>query len=168
MLDRPIAALIDDLLAARKTLGGVPDWQTGPYEGEERLLIPLRVDGVSSGADLIITGYPYVGHTKFRIMICAPQCIWRIDYVNDEHHVNSFNRPPDLIEYDFCEPHYHSWPDNRRFSTHNSLPNRLENARIMPADVRSFDSALRWFCGQTNIDQPQNGLIALPPRRRLL
>jgi len=118
MPDRPIAELIDELLAAEKTLGGTPDWQPGPYEGEERLVIPLRVNGVSAAAALIITGYPYIGHTKFRIMLCAPKCVWRIDYATDEHHVNSFNRPPDLLEYDFCEPHYHAWPDNRRFCTH--------------------------------------------------
>ena len=168
MPNRSVADLIDDLLAAQKTFGGEPDWQQSPYEGEERLVIPLRIDGVSSGADLIITGYPYIGHTRFRVMICAPKCVWRIDHAEDEHHINSFNRPADLAEYDLLGPHYHSWPDNRRFCTLNTLPERLENARIMPPDVRTFDTSLRWFCGQTNIDQPEQGLIALPPRRRLL
>lgn len=168
MADRPIAALISDLLAARKTLEGAPDWKDGPYAGEDRLVMPLRIDGVSVGCDLMISAYPYIGHTKFRIMLCADKCIWRIDHVFDEPHVNSFNRPQDLEEYDFCEPHFHAWTDNSRFATPNSLPDRLENARIMPADVRTFDTALRWFFGQTNIEQPPPGLIVLPPRRRLL
>lgn len=168
MSDRPIAEIIDDLLAAPKTMDGVPDWQDAPYRGEQRIVMPLRIDGVSTGADLLITSYPFIGHTKFRIMINADKCVWRIDHVMDEPHINSFDKPPDLLEFDFNEPHYHSWQDNRRFCTHFSLPNELQNARIMPAHVRTFDSSLRWFCGETNIEQPPNGLIDLPPRRRLL
>ncbi|HUZ32794.1 MAG TPA: hypothetical protein VMV19_11940 [Xanthobacteraceae bacterium] len=168
MADQPIRDLIDQLLGARKTISGVPDWQPAPYEGEERLIMPLRIDGVSCGADLLITAYPLIGQSKYRIMLCAPKCIWRIDHVNDEPHVNSLNRPLDLTEYWFNEPHYHSWQDNRRFCTYFSLPDNLENARIIPLEIRSFDSSLRWFCGQTNIDQPPAGLISLPPRRKLL
>lgn len=168
MQGRPVAELIDSLLAAPKTLGGIPDWREGPYSGEERLIMPLLIDGVSSRAELLVTSYPFFGHSKFRILICAEKCIWRIDHVFDEPHINSFNRPSDLHEYDFCEPHYHSWQDNRRFCTYQSLTQKLFNARIMPVDVRSFDSSFRWFCGQTNIEQPPTGLIALPPRRRLL
>jgi hypothetical protein len=168
MATRPIAELIDDLLAARKTIAGLPNWIEAPYEWEERLLMPLHINGVSGGVDLIVTAYPHFGHSKFRIMICAPKCIWRIDHANDEPHVNSFERPLDLEETDFCEPHYHSWSDNRRFCTHGGLPDKLLNARKMPADVRSFDTSLRWFCGQTNIEQPVVGMITLPPRRRLI
>jgi hypothetical protein len=168
MATRPIAELIDDLLAAPKTIAGLPDWAEAPYQGEERLLMPLQINSVSCGAELIITAYPYLGHSKFRIMICAPKCVWRIDYANNEAHINSFNRPPDLGEYNFCDPYYHSWADNRRFCTQGTLPDKLYNARIMPADVRSFDTASRWFCGETNIEQPSPGWIALPPRRRLI
>jgi hypothetical protein len=168
MATRSIAELIDDLLAAEKTIAGDPDWRIGPYDGEDRLVMPLRIRGVSTGSDLMISAYPYLGNSKFRIMVCAEKCVWRIDHVFDEPHVNSFSRPSDLDEYSFNEPHYHAWSDNRRFCTHQSLPDRLYNARIMPPDVRSFDSSLRWFCGKTNIVQPPHGLIALPPRRRLL
>lgn len=168
MATRPIAELIDDLLAARKTITGIPDWAEAPYQGEERLLMPLRINGLSAGVSLIVISYPVSGHSKFRIMLCAPKCVWRIDYAPNEPHVNSLNRPNDLLEYHFCEPHYHSWSDNRRFCTHQALPERLLNARIMPVDVRTFDTSLRWFCGETNIGQPSPGTIVLPPRRRLL
>ena len=158
---------IDGLLAARKAISGEPNWQD-TYYNEARLIMPLVVDEVSCGADLEIISYPLDGHTRFRVMICAPRCIWRIDHVTDEPHVNSFNRPNDLAEADINGPHYHSWPDNRRFATHSSLPDRLENARVLPAGLQTFDSTLRWFCGETNIEQPPTGLIVLPSRMRLL
>lgn len=161
-----IADLIDDLLVARKTVAGEPDWRD-IYHGESRLVMPLHVGGVSSGSDLHISAYPLIGDSKFRIMLCAPKCVWRVDHVFDELHVNSFNRPADLKELSFSRPHYHAWADNRRFCTHATLPDRLENARILQKPL-SFDSVLRWFCGETNIEQPQSGAIALPQRRDLL
>src|ERR1700757_3886671 len=103
MATRPIAELIDDLLAARKTIEGVPTWAEAPYVGEERLLMPLYVEGASASFYLIITAYPYVGHSRFRIMLCAPKCVWRIDYTIDEPHLNSFDRSADLEEEYFCE-----------------------------------------------------------------
>lgn len=162
-----IAELIDGLLATRKTISGEPDWQD-TYNNQARLIMPLAVEGVSCGADLKVIAYPIDGHSKYSILVCAPKCIWRVDYVTGEPHVNSLSRPDDLSEADINGPHYHSWPDNRRFATHSSLPDRLENARILPAGLQTFDSTFRWFCGETNIDQPPTGLISLPSRMRLL
>ena len=163
----PIAELIDGLLASEKTLGGEPDWQD-TYFDEAKLMMPLLIDGVSVHADFVVLAYPLTGHSKFRLLLNAPRCVWRVDHVHDEPHVNSFDRPSDLEEYDFCAPHYHAWADNRRFSTHATLPDRLENARILPPGLRSFDSVLRWFCGETNIVQPLAGLITLPRRTSLV
>ena len=162
----PIAELIDGLLAAQKTFAGEPDW-IDIYHGESRLVMPLHVGGVSSGSDLKISAYPLIGDAKFRIMLCAPKCVWRVDHVSDEPHVNSFNRPADLEAQSFCQPHYHAWADNRRFCAYATLPDRLENARILPKPW-SFDSVLRWFCGETNIEPPQKGAIVLPQRKNLL
>jgi len=162
-----VAIQIDGLLAAKKTMSGTPSWAPGPYPDEERTTIPLRIDGVSCGLDLVCMGYPLVGQSRFRIMLNADRCLWRIDFVDDEPHINSFNRPSDLEEYSFSEPHYHSWADNRHLCTPATLPIQLENARKMPLGVRTFDSALRWFCAQTNIAQPAPAEIVLPPRRKL-
>ena len=149
-------------------MDGIPDWRDGPYGGEMRMVMPLRINDVSTGGELLVTAYPLIGHSRFRVMLILQKCVWRVDHVNDEPHINSFDRPADLAEFDFCEPHYHAWADNRRFCTHLSLPEQLENARLMPQHVRTFDTTLRWFCGQTNIEQPPPGVIALPPRTRLL
>ena len=162
----PISELIDGLLVAPKTFTGEPDWRD-IYQNESRLVMPLHVDGLSRGFDLQILAYPLVGDSKFRIMLCAPKCVWRVDHVSDELHVNSFDRPADIEEQSFCQPHYHAWLDNRRFCTHATLPDRLENARILPKPW-SFDSVFRWFCGETNIEPPQNGAIVLPQRKKLV
>src|SRR5579872_1964011 len=84
MPTQPISQLIDSLLATEKTMSGAADWRDGPYHGEQRVVMPLRIGGVSTGADLIVSAYPLFGYSKFRIMICAPKCIWRIDHVTDE------------------------------------------------------------------------------------
>ena len=161
-----IAKVIDDLLAVRKTFTGEPDWRD-IYPHESRLVMPLHIDGVSSGADLRISAYPFIGDSKFRILLCVPRCVWRVDHVTDEWHFNSFNRPADLEEESFCQPHYHAWADNRRFCAYATLPDRLENARILLKSL-SFDSVLRWFCGETNIEPPRKGAIVLPQRKKLL
>ena len=137
----PIAELIDGLLVARKTFAGDPDW-SDIYHDESRLVMPLHVEGVSSGSNLHISAYPIIGDSKFRIMLCAPKCVGGLTTFPMSQHVNSFNRPADLEELSFCHPHYHAWADNRRFCLHATLPERLENARILPKPW-AFDSVLR-------------------------
>lgn len=164
-----VADLIDDMLAAQKTLGGLPNWRAVGERGEHRQVIPLSIDGVSCGAHVELNAYPnIVDELRFRIMIFAPKCIWRVDYVTDEQHVNPIDAPADAPQGMFWEPHYHSWADNRRFATHNSLPDTLPIARVFEPRIRQFDATFRWFCGMTNIAQPPPGLIDLPPRTRLL
>ena len=161
-----VADLIDDLLAAEKTLGGTPTWQP-VHRGELRLLVPLLIDGVGCGADIEIDAYPNVDELRFRVMIFAPKCVWRIDYTDGEPHVNPLEIAADIPQGPFDQPHYHAWADNRRFCTQNSLPDKLHVARILPP-IRQFDATFRWFCAETNIAQPPAGLIELPPRTQLL
>jgi hypothetical protein len=163
---RSVAELIDEMLASAKTLGGVPRWE--PYQrGEARLLVPLQIGGVSCGAHVEVNAYPNINPLRFRVMICAPNCIWRIDYTDREPHVNPLVRPSDITEHRFDQPHYHAWADNRQFSSQNALPDRLPVAKILPP-IRQFDATFRWFCSQTNIAQPPAGLIELPLRTMLL
>jgi hypothetical protein len=169
MSAQPITEFIQRFLAARKTMGGEPEWNPDPYDDRaQRVTLPLQIDGLSTNANISVVYYPYYPTLRFRILICTTRCIWRLDHVHDEPHINSFNKPRDLKEHSFAEPHYHSWDDNKRFCTKFSLPDRLENARITPAGVRTFDSSLRWFCGETNVAQPATGEIELPRRTRLL
>jgi hypothetical protein len=161
-----IAILIDKMLGADKTIGGVPDWKSVNH-GEHRLVMPLQIDGESSGALLEINAYPNIRELRYRVMILSPICVFRIDYVDDEPHVNPLGLGPYIPKGQFCEPHYHSWGDNRHLCTGNALPVRLLVARIFPR-IRQFDAGLRWFCGKTKIAQPSAGLIQLPRRSALL
>lgn len=161
--------LIDDLLRAEKTLGGIPDWKSIGHRGEFRQIIPLLIDGVDTTAHVELNAYPFIlDELRFRIMIFAPKCVWRVDYVTDEQHLNPLDAPADAIAGLFSEPHYHSWADNRRFATANSLPDALPIARIFEPRIRQFDATFRWFCGETRIAQPPAGMIELPTRTRLL
>lgn len=160
--------IVDQLMAARKTLGGIPQWRPVGERGEYRQVIPLDVDGVGTDCHVELNAYPNItDELRFRIMIFAPQCVWRVDYVTDETHVNPLGTGLDIPDGLFAEPHYHAWADNRRFSNNNALSNRLPIARILP-NLRTFDATFRWFCGETNIAQPPAGLIELPPRTSLL
>ncbi len=165
----PVATLVDQLIAAQKAISGIPEWRHSEHDRRElRLISPLTIDGASTGAHIEIKSYPNSHDLRYRLLLIVEKCVYRVDHVNNEHHTNSFDRPSDLKEYSFCEPHYHAWQDNKRFCTKFSLPSELPNARLMPVTVRTFDSALRWFCGELNIEQPQTGLITLPSRVTLL
>ncbi len=162
-----VATLIDDMIAAQKTLGGVPSWQPSGLRSEYRLVMPLEIDGVSCGAHVEVDCYPNIKELRYRIMIFAPKCIWRVDHWDRERHPNPLDVPPDVPRGWVEGPHYHSWEDNRRYCTQNALPDRLLIARLMPP-IRQFDAAFRWFCGETNIEQPPAGLIELLPRTSLI
>ena len=169
MTKQSMELIIDRLLEATKTPIGSPSWEASTWgKGELRLLWPLCIDNVPCQADLEINAYPTYGNSKekWRIKLLVGRCIWRIDYVHDEHHINSLDKRDDLIDYAFTAPHYHAWEDNKRFCTHNILPIDLPNARIMPITCRTFPNALRWFCAETNIVLPH--MIDLPPRTMFL
>lgn len=168
MADVSIASLIDDLLARDKELGGAPDWREIGGHGGHRLIVPVTLAGASTNMDMEINAYPDMKPTRFRIMLNRRKCIWRIDYVEEDVHVNSFDAPDGIKGIRIRGPHYHDWADNRRFCTQNNLPDKLSNARVIPDGIRSFNSALRWMCGLANIAQPPSGLIELPARTGLI
>lgn len=154
-------------MRAEKTLAGRPDWREVGHRGEHRLVMPVMIDNRPTSAELEINAYPNIRDLRFRVMLRLPQCIWRLDYVDDEHHVNPMDCW-DACGYAFSEPHYHSWDDNRRFAKPASPPDPMPVARVLPSQIRQFDGAFRWFCGETNIAQMPPGMIELPPRNRLL
>jgi hypothetical protein len=137
-------------------------------EGDQRLLLPLLVEGEVSDATLTVIAYPRVRELQFRLVLSFGRAIWRLDYADFEEHYNSFNKPDDLVLGPFTCPHYHAWEDNRRFATRVSLPERLENARILDANLKTYDNTFRWFCGQTKIDISNFGVPDLPTTDRFL
>jgi len=155
-------------MGVEKVPAGRADWVDEHREGDMRMLFPLLVDGEVSDANLQIIAYPRSRILRFRINLLYGRAIWRLDYVDDEEHVNSFNKPDDLILGPFMRPHYHAWVDNRRFATKRSLPDRLENARILEANLQTFPNAFRWFCGETKINIAEFDVPELPTSDRML
>jgi hypothetical protein len=161
-----IRVIIDGYLNARKYLVGVPAWIEDQDKGIWLWSRPLEINGEQPGINLIVKSYPSEKPTKFRIILTAPKCIWRLDIANDAH-LNPLSAPhnPGIF---IDKPHYHSWSDNRGFATANSLPNKLKNARVLDENLRSFDNAFRWFCAQIGVVIVTAEIPALPKPGKLL
>jgi hypothetical protein len=160
--------VVDAFLAKSKTLAGVGTWQRDSRERSFRWVRPIELEGELPGFDLTVKAYPRSHRLKFRVVIAYGKAIWRIDYANDAPHINSIDRPSDLDLGPIVGPHYHSWEDNRRFATANSLPSSLHNARLVPQNLRTFESAFRWFCGETRIIVGNQDMPILPRPDTLL
>jgi hypothetical protein len=162
---------LDKFMEARKTIRGAETgyaWSAGHNQYERQTSFPIEVGGeLAEPARLLLVGFPQSRELKFRISLCFNAAICRLDYT-DETHPNSQRAPTDNIPPSVTGPHYHSWRSNRRFFKGASKAPELHNAEPFTMDS-SFDSILRWFCHDTNIDQLSGGhLIQLPPRDRLI
>lgn len=163
-----VAALIDQTLAADKSVEGRPDWQRLGNGDEMRLVLPVFVGARSTDASVEIDAYPNAPGLQFRILLNVEKCVWRVDFTDYELHVNPVDTFTSITPHSFTEPHYHSWLDNRRYCTQSSLPSKLKIARPLAKNLRAFDAVFRWFCGEVNIAQPPSNMVILPSRTRLI
>lgn len=161
-----VRVLVDGFLQARKSLAGIPAWVEDLDRGTWRWTRAIEIDGELRGLTLLVKAYPQENPLKFRIMINATRCVWRLDVANDQH-VNPLSAPAHagLV---IVEPHYHAWADNRIFATANSLPSKLKNARIFPDKSEDFAAMFRWFCAQTAIVVGTSDVPILPQSGKLL
>jgi hypothetical protein len=143
-------------------------WGAGYSAHERKVEFPLEFRGEGDpAARLVIVGFPESRDLKCRISLCFNAAICRLDYTDETHtnyrRIASDNAPPSVTG-----PHFHPWPINRRFFKGASNIPKLEVA--VPFTQRlQFDSLLRWFCAETNIEQPPGGhYIRLPTRDTLL
>lgn len=162
---------IDAFVAAPKIIHGADqpyNWGPGYNQNERRAIFPLEVNGqLLEAARLEVIGFPELPDLQFRLSLCYNAAICRLDYT-DETHPNTQSEPGDGVPPSVEGHHYHPWSKNRRFFKGAATAPKLHNA--VPFEmVSSFDNILRWFCNETNIQQPNGGhLIELPPRERLL
>lgn len=156
------------MLAEPKTLAGESSWRRNPGEDKMRWRKPCLLNGEVTPFELEVQAFPECQKVKFRILLIYQKVISRLDFTDSDGHINSHNRPTHLPAGPINEPHYHAWSDNRRFATKVSLPSELQNANVVPVDFRSFESAFRWFCGETNIVVPAREMPLLPQRARLI
>ena len=158
---------VDAFLAAEKSLPRAGVWAQVNRADELRMRLPVEIDGeVSQSFVVEMIVAPNAIQPSLRIVILYGPCIFRLEMTSAGHQ-NSFNRPADLPS--FVEgPHYHGWTDNRRFARANRLPKDLDNARILPNSVVSFDDAFRWFIEETGFDFPSWGPPEWPQRTGLI
>lgn len=162
-----IVGLLNDLLAAPKTLGGAPAWRDMDHHGQWRLVMPVLMGGESTGLELEVCAYPNRTPLRFTIVLKQPKNIWRLEFDPTAQHTNSLNAPKETAGLIINGPHYHKWADNTRFVTTNALPKTMRNARVLPENINDFEAALDWFCRETNIEPPAPGAVKLPPRTEL-
>lgn len=158
---------VDAFVAADKTLVGDSGWICDPNDEQCRLKFTVAVDGVPTASTVEVIDFPLETPRGFTITLNVPPCIWRLDFdpstkvhVND---VSDFHECPKLV----TGPHSHPWRLNRQFHKGKSIPEELPLA--LPLDgIKSFKSALDWFCAETNITFSKNQLPELPPTGKLL
>lgn len=158
--------LIDASIRSDKALIGSGMWIDDNREYCKKWARLIEIDGEIQNIQLLIKYHTNDENIKFRILLNIPQCIWRIDFA-DEDHLNPLSapfRPGETIS----GPHYHAWADNRQYVHANALPKKLQSARPLPQEVGTFQSAYRWFCKQVNIQCKDAEIPTLPAKDRLL
>jgi hypothetical protein len=168
---KELTEAVEAFLRARKSIHGAHEsynWGPGYNQFERKTSFPIEVNGeLPQAARLELIGFPSAAILKFRLTLCFNCAVCRLDYT-DETHLNTYATLADGIPNSVTGPHFHSWALNRRFLRGMSTAFELHNAEPFSKNV-SFDSILRWFCQQTNIDSLGGShLIELPPRDRLL
>ena len=167
---------VDAFVHADKRIAGADGpciWAPGYNKYEKKTKFPIEVGGeLIDAARLEIIAMPdrFTSDRtgiQFRISLCYNAAICRLD-VTDEIHPNTRRIPEDNVPPDVEGPHFHSWKLNRRFFKGISTAPELHTAELFTSKG-SFDSNLRWFCQQVNIQQPDGRhVIELPTRTNFI
>lgn len=155
---------VEKFLGREKSLVGVgspPQWQPNRDGSGHETRVPIEVAGVQYGDHLIIWCVPQTG--AFHILITRFEaCVSRLDFDDLQGHTNTLLAAEDGLPWVVSGRHFHRWSINRRFVMANGSLERLKHAEELPAKIRSFEQALRWFCHETNIILPHDHYITLP------
>lgn len=155
---------VDRFFVKEKSLAGVgtpPQWQPSRDRSGHQTQIPIEVEGVQYGDRLIIRCAPQTG--AFHILITRyDTCVSRLDFDELQAHTNTIFATEDGLPGIVSGKHFHRWSLNTRFIMANGSLERLKHAEEVPAKIRTFEQALRWFCDETNITLPHDHNIALP------
>lgn len=141
-------------------------WLPGNRSGEYRMRLPVQVGGETGLFDVELTVSPDSVNAGVIINLLAGRSVWRV-CLNDVEHTNLFNCPSDIPAM-IQGPHYHAWADNRHTGRTVALPQKLGNARILPAEITSNQQAFDWFLEQVNILPPDWEMPEWPIKTQLL
>src|SRR4051794_14564175 len=104
---------IDALLVKPKRVAGSVDWRLTEREGQMRLQAPLIIDDEISALELVVDAYPRSASMRFKLMLNYRRNIYRVDYGEDETHLNWENIAVGILPGLICGSHFHSWEHNR-------------------------------------------------------
>lgn len=163
-------AAVDSFAPLQKRLVGAeiePEWRRGRDVNERKLLLPIEAGGEQRGQSLLLLAYPNNHTLMFKIGIqFFDHVVCRLDFDLEAIHANNFRSFEDDLQRMIVGPHWHKWGINKGYVMSVGLPFKLHNA--VPFDNHPrFDSALRTFCADWNIDLGHHA-IDLPPRDALL
>lgn len=158
---------IDRLLAAAKSIGGIPNWREDPTSGGRALLVvPLLLDGVAVGG-LEIRGNATIRtqrQSASLVLIAAGDPIQRLSFRPKHEHVNSLRSDlsRDLRGSRLLADvtRFYPWELNRRWPRQRQPRERYDGHRVEPV-VTDFDVAVMFFLERCNII----GSIPPPPYR---
>ncbi|WP_222707634.1 hypothetical protein, partial [Ottowia flava] len=161
-------AYVDSVLLAQKSIPGIDEpthFELGTFRNEYVLKLPVEINGVL-GPEKIIVAYRPSAHIDYSISLVCNVSVCRLDYDEAGGHTNSMLASRFRIPLIVSGPHFHKWEYNKQFVENDTKLLELKNA-VEVRGIRSFDSALRWFCGEVNVHLPHNHSIALPTDRLL-
>ncbi len=140
---------VDAFVAAHKTLVGDGGWVCDPNEDQCRLKYTIAMDGVPTASTLEIIDFPLDTPRSFTITVNLPPCVWRLDFdAPPKGHTNDVPEGHECPRY-VRGPHYHPWALNRQFHTGKRPPEELPLALPLSPAIKSYKSALDWFCSET-------------------
>lgn len=168
MTTQDIRKTVDALLAAQKTLLGVGEWKPANDGRDFRFVRRVAINGADCGMSLTVKSVPPSVTDEFRFILEYGLNVFRLDYFSYEVHNNQSCGPSDIRVGLVEGPHYHAWSDNRRLCTRLSLAKNMKYARSLPANIRGFDNAFRWFCGETRITLGAGDVPDLPGKQLLI
>ena len=156
------------MLLAPKSIPGIEEpthFELGTFRNEYILKLPVETNGIQGPEKIIIAYRPNL-HMDYSISFVCNVSVCRFDYDEAGGHTNSFIASKFGIPLIVTGPHFHRWNYNRQFVDNDTKLPELKNAEEVRG-IRTFDSALRWFCGAVNVYLPHNHSIALPTERLL-
>jgi hypothetical protein len=157
-------AAVTAFLAADKTLAGVdlpPPWMPSRTRPEQCIKVPIEVAGVQYGQQLVVVAPS--GRADFAISVVYSVGIMRLDFEPlGGGHRNTLLAEADGLPGVVSGTHLHRWQHNVRFVEGDGRLEELKHAEELPSTIRTFHSALRYFCSEVRIHLPHGHRIELP------
>ncbi|HSV50734.1 MAG TPA: hypothetical protein VLJ57_01355, partial [Burkholderiaceae bacterium] len=103
---------VTDFFNAEKALVGIDEpltWQPNRDPSEHCLKIPIEIDGVQFGQQLVIVSRPGSATLDFSLVVIHGVAVCRLDFDETGGHTNSFSSHIDALPVQVVGSHFHRW-----------------------------------------------------------